>query len=66
MRAMGTLSAQIAESERAARTLEQQLESSLLEKKGLRDQIKAFSAQVSIENYCLAWLLCPMHVNALS
>ena len=50
MRAMGTLSAQLAESERAARALEQQLESTLLEKNELRDQIKAVNAQVSIEN----------------
>ena len=51
MRAMGTLSAQLAESERAARALEQQLESTLPERNELRDQIKAVNTQVSIENY---------------
>ena len=66
MRAMGTLSAQLAESERAARALEQQLESTLLEKNGLRDQIKAVSTQVSIENYCSVWLLCLMSMHVLS
>ena len=66
MRAMGTLSAQLAESERAARALEQQLESTLLENNGLRDQIKAVNTQVSIENYCPAWLLCLMSMHVLS
>ena len=48
LRAMGSLSAQLADSERAGRALEQQLASTLLEKNELRDQIQAVSAQVAI------------------
>ena len=46
MRAMGTLSAQLADSERAGRAMEQQLASTLLEKNELHDQIQAVNAQV--------------------
>lgn len=48
LRAMGTLSAQLADSERAGRALEQQLASTLLEKNELRDQIQAINVKASM------------------
>ena len=45
MRAMATLSAQLAESERTVRALERQLESTVLEKNELHDQL-----QVQVHN----------------
>ena len=41
---MGTLSAQLADSERAGRALEQQLASTRLEKNELRDKIQALNS----------------------
>ena len=48
MRAMGTLSAQLAESEKTVRALERQLESTVLEKKELHDKLEVANTQVSI------------------
>jgi chromosome segregation ATPase len=45
---MGTLSAQLAESEREGRALEQQLASTLVERNELHDQIQAINAQVDL------------------
>lgn len=64
MRAMGTLSAQLADSERAGRALEQQLASTLLEKNELRDRIQAVNAQVAIAVLLLGWLII-IYMHAL-
>ena len=64
MRTMGTLSAQLAESEKTVRALERQLESTKLEKNEIYDQLQAANTQVGIHysfQYCYPILpvLCP-------
>ena len=56
MRAMATLSAQLAESERTVRALERQLESTVLEKNELHARLQAVNAQVPIEIISMATL----------
>ena len=62
MRAMATLSAQLAESERTVRALEHQLESTVLKKNELNDQLQAINAQVPTEitSMALYSALCPV------